>query len=132
MAEKEWLNISAKVSKDEMNAINLICKREDTNKNKFFRSALMEHLQPILDPHSMKKIYGIGENTVVFDLEKGSFQWSVDLGVQGTQIIADELSESFVTNLVKALERALEQKQREDAKIPKGKVKVHSQILKYN
>lgn len=140
MATKEWITLSVKVTKDEKNIIDMICKQEgkQKNKDKIAINDLLHHLiireiEPILNPSVLAENKGmplIGENKFKYLPEKDNFVWQLDLGVNGSTVLGEEFSLVYLENLKQAINNAIQQKQDFHKKAKNGVV-IPSKLIKY-
>ena len=133
MATQEWINLSVKVTKEQKNIINTICKHEDIAVNKFLSRMIINEIEPILNPTVLAENKGIpfvGENKLKYIPEKDNFVWQLDLGINGSVVLGEEFSLFYLENLMQAIDNGIKQRQDFHKKTKKGVV-IPSKMIKY-
>ena len=133
MATQEWINLSVKVTKEQKNIINTICKHEDIAVNKFLSRMIINEIEPILNPSVLPANKGmplIGENRLSYIPEKDNFVWQLDLGVNGSAVLGEEFSLFYLENLRRAIDNGIKQRHDFHKNAKKGVV-IPSKMIKY-
>jgi hypothetical protein len=133
MTTQEWITLSVKVTQEQKNVIEKICQHEGISINKFISKIINKEIEPILNPAVLPENKGlptIGENKFKYVPEKDSFIWQLDLGVNGSAVLSEELSPFYLENLKKAIDEGIKQRHDFYKKAKKGIV-IPSKIMKY-
>lgn len=133
MATQEWITLSLKLTKEDKNIIERICQHDNISVNKFLSNVIKKEIEPYKDPTKLpenKGLPAIGENKFKYLPEKDNFVWQLDLGVNGSAVLSEELSPFYLENLKKAIDEGIKQRHDFYKKTKKGVV-IPSKIIKY-
>ncbi|GEM_PF-2529075 len=133
MATQEWMNLSVKVTKEQKNLIDRICKHDGIKVNRFLSRMIAKELEPIINPTSLPENRGlpiIGQNIFNYNPEKDHFVWELDIGLQENAVLSEEITPFYLESLSKSIQSALKQRESFHKGIRKGAV-VPSKIIKY-
>ena len=133
MATQEWMNLSVKVTKEQKNIIDRICKHDGIKVNRFLSRMIAKELEPIINPTSLPENKGlpiIGQNIFNYNPEKDHFVWELDIGLQENAVLSEEITPFYLESLSKSIQIVLRQRESFHKSIRKGAV-VPSKIIKY-
>jgi len=110
LSEKEkpqWTSIRSKVKKKNYLELEKYCKAKKITVSSYMRS-LIEKNNPATVP--IKKA---GTNNFRFNPLEDKFIWEIDFDDGSKEVIAEELSDTFLENLKKSIDKALTTKKEE-------------------
>jgi hypothetical protein len=120
----EFKSVSTKINREQFTLLQDYCEKKGITPSTLIRDSILKELK-IVFPHNVA-----GKNKILYNKERDNFSWFVELDDGQNVEILKNVSMSYLEQLQKVINEALETRQNTIKKTRKDSVAVPSSILK--
>jgi hypothetical protein len=134
MTNINWQKETINITDEEKNALMLLTQKSKKTKHAILREAVLRELNPIMKPNDLYEGQGIpvfGNHFFKYNEDSDNYTWQIDAGKNGILVIADNITPTFVKNLHNSIKKAIESRELQIQKAPRGKIRIPKSVSKY-
>ena len=123
---KDYISVSTRLPFKDLVDLKLICNKNNTAPSEYIRELIKKNISS----RSPTKRFLAGKNIITYDKTVNSFSWSVELDSGEENKLLNNLSDDFLVNLKKEIERAIQERNEWVHQTNSGSVDIPAELTK--